>query len=88
MSSDEAEANAAWVLFLRSADRRAWLWMREDVQALDDGSAFFARKLMHVEINHDALNRAMKQRGRRLGETFLGRPTVEGIGPWGTNTPP
>ena len=31
-ASNPAEAYAAWALFLRSADRRAWIWVQQDIE--------------------------------------------------------
>lgn len=85
-AQDPGEAYAAWVLFLRSADRRAWIWMREDVQTTNNASQFFQLKLSHVWLNRSELERAMKKRTDKLGESFLDRKTVMGIGPWGKDT--
>ena len=46
-----AEAYAAWVLFLRSADRRAWLWIRREVKAADDATKFFRLKMNHANLH-------------------------------------
>jgi hypothetical protein len=77
------EAYAAWTLFLRSADRRAWIWMREDVQAAKDTSEFFNLKLSHEKLNRWKLKRAMEKRAENFDKNFLDRRTVDGIGPWG-----
>ena len=82
-SQDRAEAYAAWVLFLRSADSRAWIWMREDSQAAKDASSFFNFKLSHAWLNRSDLKSAMKKRADKLDEIFLDRKIVLGVGPWG-----
>jgi hypothetical protein len=79
---DPAETYAAWVLFLRSADRRAWIWMREDIQAANDTSMFFKLKLSHAWLNRSELKRAVKKRTDKLEENFVDRKIVAGIGPW------
>ncbi|MFH0727771.1 MAG: hypothetical protein V2B19_15700 [Pseudomonadota bacterium] len=82
-AQDPGEAYAAWVLFLRSADRRAWVWMHEDIQAANETSTFFKLKLSHVRLNRSELKRAMNKRTEKLDENFLDRKIVAGVGPWG-----
>ncbi len=82
-SHDPTEAYAAWVLFLRSADRRGWVWMPEDVQATNDTGDFFKLKLSHAQLNRSKLKRAMEKRTDKLDKNFLDRRIVAGVGPWG-----
>lgn len=82
-AQDPAEAYAAWVLFLRSADRRAWIWIRQDIQAANDTSTFFKLKLSHAWLNRSELKRAMKKRADKLDENFIDRKIIAGVGPWG-----
>ncbi len=82
-SEDGAQAYAAWVLFLRAADRRAWVWINGDTQAVSDTSAFFKLKISHARLNRSKLRRAMKKREDKLDKRFLNRDIVDGIGPWG-----
>ena len=83
---DPAEAYAAWVLFLQSADRRAWVWIRQDIEIADDSTDFFQRKIKHVRLNQSNMERAMKKReeksGDKLDQHFLYRKTVQSVGPW------
>lgn len=81
-ASDPAEAYASWVLFLRSADRRAWIWMRQDVEAANNTSEFFELKLSHARINRSKLKRAMQKRTEKLQENLFDRKIVAGIAPW------
>ena len=78
------EAYAAWVLFLRSADRRAWVWMQQDHDAeiARDSDDFFRRKMVHVQINQDNLKNAMKKRDDEMDRKFLYREVAKGVGPW------
>ena len=55
---DPVEAYASWILFLRSADPRAWTWMRDDVEGQNASDDFFALKLAHVQLNRPELKRA------------------------------
>ena len=83
---DPAEAYAAWVMFLHSADRRAWVWIHQDIETADDSTDFFQRKINHVRLNKSNMERAMKKRegnfGDKLDQHFLFRKTVRGAGPW------
>ncbi len=80
---DPTAAYAAWVLFLRSADRRAWAWLRGDVQAANSNDDFFHLKMSHAQLNRTSLKHAMEKRVEKLDKMFLGRPIRNGIGPWG-----
>jgi hypothetical protein len=82
-AQDAAGAYAAWILFLRSADARAWSWMREDVKAQNASGGFFDLKLAHVHLNRAELKRAMEKRLDKLEKKFLDDDIVDGVGPWG-----
>ena len=82
-AQEPAEAYAAWVLFLHSADFRAWIWMCKDNQAANESSPFLNLKLTHVRLNRSALKSAMKKRADKFDENFLNRKIVADIGPWG-----
>jgi hypothetical protein len=79
---DTVEAYAAWVLFLRSADRRARVWMREDVEARNSSGSVLELKLAHVQLNRAELKQAMEKRLDKADEKFLDDDIVNGIGPW------
>lgn len=85
-AGDPAETYAAWVLFLRSADRRAWVWMNQDIENADDSTDFFQRKIKHFRLNLSDLKNAMKKRegnfGDKMDQHFLYRKTVQSVGPW------
>ena len=81
-ASDPAKAYAAWVLFLRSADSRCRVWMREDIDAISESDDFFKLKMAHLKLNNDDLNRALKKRAMEYQKMFLYRKITEGIGPW------
>lgn len=81
-ASESAEAYASWVLFLRSADHRAWIWMHQDVEAANNTSEFFELKLSHVQLNRSKLKRAMQKRTEKLQENLFDRKIVAGVGPW------
>ncbi|MGO9377483.1 MAG: hypothetical protein ACLP29_02885 [Dissulfurispiraceae bacterium] len=82
-TQDPAEAYAAWVLFLLSADSRAWIWMREDIKAANDTSTFFNLKLSHAQLNSTKLKRTMKNHAEKFDKNFVNREICEGVGPWG-----
>ena len=83
---DPTEAYAAWVLFLHSADRRAWVWIHQDIETADNSTDLFQRKINHFRLNLSNLERAMKKRegnfGDKLDQHFLCRKTVRSAGPW------
>jgi hypothetical protein len=82
-AQDADEAYAAWVLFLHSVDRRAWTWMREDIEAQKDGGDNLLNvKLMHVRLNRSELRRAMEKHLDKPDKKFLDRDIVAGVGPW------
>jgi hypothetical protein len=75
------DAYAAWVLFMRSADIRAWTWMRSDVSSHPEGS-LMARKAAHAQLNLSDLKSAMKKRMDDADRKFLNKDIVQGIRPW------
>lgn len=81
-ASNPTEAYAAWVLFLRSADRRNWVWMQEDIDAIKESNDFFDLKMAHFHLNRKNLERAMKKREEKFDHNFLYRRVSKGIGPW------
>ncbi|VIO71287.1 hypothetical protein [Bradyrhizobium ivorense] len=81
-AQDPVKAYAAWVLFLCSADARAWSWMRTVVKRRDESDSFFASKLAHLQLNRAELKRAMDKVFEKGDRKFLDHDIVEGIGPW------
>ncbi|GAO01312.1 hypothetical protein [Anaeromyxobacter sp. PSR-1] len=83
---DAVSAYAAWALFLRAADRRAWIWMREEISRCSDtGTELFRRKLIHAQLNASTLRRAFEKSEEKRDSQFLMRNTVDTIGPWRTD---
>ena len=81
-ASDPVEAYAAWILFLRSADRRAWVLARRDINAPSSPDDFLGRKMIHCRLNENNLQHAMRKRDEQFDQTFLHRKIERGIGPW------
>ncbi len=81
-AEDTCQAYASWILFLRSADRRAWLWAGKDARENDDGSSLYRVKITHARVNRSKLQRAMEKREDKLEGSFLNRKTVDGLAPW------
>ena len=81
-SSDPTEAYAAWVLFFRSADRRVWTWMNQDIEAAQESDDFFKLKRIHYRLNRGKLENALKKREDKLDKNFLDRRIFAGLGPW------
>jgi hypothetical protein len=78
---DTTQAFAAWIMFLRSGDRRAWAWMERDVPTPADASLEF-EKMAHVRLNNGRLSREMSQREDRLERRFLGRDIETNLPLW------
>jgi len=84
-AQDRVEAYASWILFLRSADRRAWTWMHDydatDIHTRD----FVGLKRANLRFNRSRLKREMDMENRieRLNYKFLDVDIVDGVGPWG-----
>jgi hypothetical protein len=81
-SQNPEDAYAAWILFLQSADVRAWSWMRQDAGKESAGDDLLSLKLAHVRLNRSELKRAMEKRMEKPEKKFLDEEIVEGIGPW------
>jgi hypothetical protein len=80
-ATTSAEAYAAWKLFMHSADRRARLWLPNEVEAAPH-APLLRRKLLNLNVNRSELHRMMEKRHDKLKDQFLGRKIVEGVGPW------
>ena len=77
-----AEAYATWVLFLRSSDRRAYVWLGRGIEAPQHADSLSGLKSTHLAFNRQALKREVKKRPKDLDRSFLGCSIVEGFGPW------
>lgn len=82
-AQNRVESYAAWVLFLRSADRRAWNWLSEDTPPGTSTDSFLRLKMTHIQLNRSNLRRAMEKREDKFDKHFLGRRIFEGLPPWG-----
>ena len=76
------DAYAAWILFLRSADRRAWVWMSREAEKLNVSDDFQKLKMDHARLNKSRLRETATKRYNELDRKYLCRNTVEGISPW------
>lgn len=76
------DSYAAWILFLKSADPRAWIWIEQDIKAVNDSSDFFKLKLSHFHLNRARLKRAMNKRIEKLDKKLFDREIGIGVGPW------
>jgi hypothetical protein len=83
-AQDAEEAYAAWILFLRCADVRAWSWMRAGLKDQDTRDRLLSLKLAHVQLNRAELKRAMEKSMDKPEKKFLDEDIGQGIGPWGT----
>lgn len=80
------DAYASWVLFMRSADIRAWSWMGADATSLHAECELQYRKLAHFRLNWADLKSSMKKRMEKTERKFLDEDVVQGIRPWETTT--
>ena len=76
------EAYAAWVLFLRSADRRALIWIQQEIETAQNSDDFFRLKMTHFHLNQENMKNALKKREDRIDRNFLYSKIFEGVVPW------
>ena len=76
------EAYAAWVLFLRSADRRAWVWLQQEIESARDSSDLFNLKMVHAQLNQKNLEGELKKKDDKIDREFLYCAVSKGVGPW------
>lgn len=81
-ATDVVAAYSAWVLFLRTADRRVLIWLRSLEMRIESNFPLAAAKIRHHGLNTYRLKRAMEKREEKTDQLFLGRKPFEGIGPW------
>lgn len=72
-------------MFVRSADRRASIWMEDYVKAADDTSALCRHKLNHAALNRTELRQSMGKKRGGTGEEILESRYLWGLGPWTGN---
>ena len=79
---DADTAYAAWVLFMKSADRRAWAFMRAIGETAETDTEFGKRKAAHVELNRQRMKNQLAKADEKLDGDFLHRDIYIGVGPW------
>ena len=79
---DPVNAYATWVLFLKSADRRAWMWMQRDIKTLNRSDNLQKTKFAHALLNKSRLSEAATKRYDKLNRNFLDRNIIGNIYPW------
>jgi hypothetical protein len=82
-ASDAETAYAAWILFARAADRRAWAWMQQNADAARSQDTLYRLKMIHAKINAADAMRRMEKSEDQLDKKFLDRDIQDGVGPWG-----
>jgi hypothetical protein len=84
-ADNRTDAYAAWILFLRSADARVWIWMDEELAEKGYGK-LGNLKYAHLRLNRAEIGRAMDKHNDRLSRNFLDTRIIEGFGPWVTRS--
>jgi hypothetical protein len=82
---DYLAAYRAWILFLKSSDRRAYIFLRNAASLLEDESEFGRRKWAHLKLNKHNMERAFEENEKNLDERFLHRSVSKEIPPWRKN---
>lgn len=77
---DPTEAYAAWVLFMRSSDRRCRVWMNQAIEATQESDDFFKLKMIHARLNQGQLKNSLKKHEDKLDKSFLDRRIFAGVG--------
>ncbi len=79
-----AQAYAAWVLFLHSADRRidTCKCIFRDRNIAKSSNSFTDLKTIHVELNRSNIKHALNKKEKELEKNFLGQRTADNMGPW------
>lgn len=86
-AANEVEAYAAWVLATCSIGRMGAQRIRDDVVGIKDDTGLGQRKRIHVALSLRHLDDAVEKREKDMGQTFLERRTIQGVGPWGRRRP-
>jgi hypothetical protein len=83
-AENQAEAYAAWLLFIAAAGsaRLHWDELRSR-EAMSAAPPLQKLKEVQVEAKSQELRRAIERREEKLAKQFLSYPTVNGVGPWG-----
>jgi hypothetical protein len=82
---DYLTAYRAWILFLKSSDRRAYVFLRNAANVLEDKSELSRRKWAHLKLNKHNMKRAFEENEKNLAEKFLHRSVSKEILPWRNN---
>lgn len=76
---DTDEAFAAFRLFLRCVDRRYWVWKDEVLK----GTRLSQERQRYLAVNHDRINKAIKENEKELEKRFVGHPIAKDeVYPW------
>jgi hypothetical protein len=82
---DYLTAYRAWILFLKSSDRRAYVFLRDAANVVEDKSELSRRKWAHLKLNKHNMKRAFEENEKNLDERFLHRSVSKEILPWRRN---
>jgi hypothetical protein len=79
---DNLGAYRAWILFLKSSDRRAYIFLVNAVSVLEDKTELSRRKWAHLKLNKHNMQRAFEENEKKLDERFLHRSIAKDLAPW------
>ncbi len=75
-------AYRAWILFLDSSDRRAYLLTKDAHEAFAEKTELNRRKWAHLKLNKNNMDRAFEENEKKFEEQFLHRSIAKEISPW------
>jgi len=76
--TDLDEAWAAFRLFLTIADRRCWLWCRDELAVLEESDP----RRRFFQTNRDEIRKACKENEEKLPKSFVGCEVADQMSPW------
>ena len=84
-AEDPSDAYAAWMLFLRSVDRRSWHLMEQEIAEFQAQAEPSRLKLAHAVLNRHNVRRAAKEREAKFDQGYLFRRVGTDVGPWASD---
>jgi hypothetical protein len=67
---DALSAFCSWQIFLKCADKMAWVWMDFDIEAHREDSELWRLKMLHMRFNESALKSAIDKNGSNASNSL------------------